>query len=855
MSANKKTRAQPTRDREVLDANEAATLLSAHVETVRRLARRGEIPSFKLGKDWRFKRAALLHWAERQPPGDQPVAVRPEPEKAREKPYCFPIVGIGASAGGLEALEQFLRPLPADCGMAFVVVQHLDPTHKGMMAELLQRATPMKVVQVRDRLKVEPNRVYVIPPNKDMSILKGVLHLLAPAAPRGLRLPIDFFLRSLAADQRERSVGVILSGMGSDGTLGVRAIKEQAGAVFVQAPASAKFDGMPRSVIDAGLADIVAPVEELAAKTIAYLDHAPLAARPEPALASKTQSAIEKVCVLLRDQTGHDFSEYKRSTVYRRIERRMALHQLDSIASYVRYLQECPQETQLLFKELLIGVTSFFRDPAVWEQLRQKVIPALLAERPSGGTLRAWVPGCSTGEEAYSLAIVFKEALAQLRPVKSYSLQIFATDLDKDAIDKARQGVFPANIAGDVSAERLRRFFIKEEHGYLMGKEIRETVVFAPQNLIMDPPFTKLDILSCRNLLIYLSPELQKRLLPLFHYSVGPRGILLLGIAETVGAFTDLFAPVDGKTRIYRRIDAASRSESVIFPASSFAGRSTAAGRSSAQPSAQSAPSLQVLADQMLLTRYSPAAVLTNDKGDIVYVSGRTGKYLEPAAGKANWNIYAMAREGLRYELGSAFQKALRDKRTVTQSGVKVETIGGEQAVDMTIEPNATCRLRRAGPERAGAPADARGAAIDARGDADVSGGAQELQRGAAEHERGAAEHERGADDLQGGDAVAQRGAADAQPRAAVQGRRADAGEQRHEESAREHGHRHAVLGRRSERAAVHQPHNRSHQAHPERCGPAALGSVLGSGLSRPPRPRARRAADPRLEGEGSRHE
>jgi len=570
--------------------------------------------------------------------------------------------------------------------MAFVVVQHLDPTQKGMMVELLQRATAMKVVQVRDRLRVEPDRVYVIPPNQDMSILHGVLHLLAPVAPRGLRLPIDFFLRSLADDQRDRSIGVILSGMGSDGTLGVRAIKEHAGAVFVQAPASAKFDAMPRSVIDAGLADVVAPVEELAGKIVAYLAHGPLVKLRDQPLPGKTQSAIEKVCLLLRSQTGHDFSQYKRSTVYRRIERRMGLHQLDSIADYVRFLQENPQEIQLLFKELLIGVTSFFRDPAAWESLREKVIPAILAAHSTGGALRAWVPGCSTGEEAYSLAMIFKEVLAEEKPDRGFSLQVFATDLDKDAIDRARQGVYPANIAGDVAAERLRRFFVQDEHGYQVSKEIREMVIFAPQNLTMDPPFTRLDILSCRNLLIYLAPELQKKLLPLFHYSLNPGGILLLGSAEAIGTATDLFASLDGKARIFRRLDGALPAEPIAFPGSGFLARPREAS-AGATVERKAAPNLQTLAEQLLLQRFVPAAVLTNDKGDILFISGRTGKYLEPAAGKANWNIYAMAREGLRYELGTAFQKALRDKRAVTHAGVKVNGDGGAQTVDIAIEP------------------------------------------------------------------------------------------------------------------------------------------------------------------------
>jgi two-component system CheB/CheR fusion protein len=516
-----------------------------------------------------------------------------------------------------------------------------------------------------------------------MSILRGVLHLLAPVAPRGLRLPIDFFLRSLAQDQQERSIGVILSGMGSDGTLGLRTIKEKAGVVLVQEPATAKFDGMPRSAIDAGLADIVAPVEELPGRILAYLRRTPLIARPEGALEDKTRSALEKTVILLRAHTGHDFSLYKRNTLYRRIERRMHLHQIDKIAAYVRYLQENTQELDLLFKELLIGVTSFFRDPAAWEQLREKAIPELIAGRSPGQALRAWVPGCSTGEEAYSLAIVFREAMEQVGPKASFALQVFATDLDRDAIDRARQGFFPDNTAADVLPERLSRFFSKEERGYRVRKEIREMVIFAPQNVIMDPPFTKLDLLSCRNLLIYLAPEMQKKLLPLFHYSLNPGGILFLGSAETIGGFTDLFAPVVGKSRIFRRSESALRPEPVEFP-SSFTPVSR--GGTETGPASRPPLSLQSLADQLILQRCSPPAVLVNDKGDILYISGRTGKYLEPAAGKANWNIFAMAREGLRFELAGAFQKALRQKEAVTLRGLKVGTDGGEQFVDLTVE-------------------------------------------------------------------------------------------------------------------------------------------------------------------------
>ena len=456
------------------------------------------------------------------------ISARPaKTVKSRTRPASnyFPVVAIGASAGGLEALEQFLGNMPADSGMAFVIIQHLDPNYKGIMPELLQRITAMPVAQVKNRTKVLPDHVYVIPPNKDLSILHGSLYLLDPVAPRGLRLPIDFFFRTLADDMQNYAIGVILSGMGSDGSLGVRAIKENGGLVLVQDPASARFDGMPRSAIDTASADIVDAADQLPLRIIDYFSHARkyvAGSAPKETETEAQKSGFDKTCILLRARTGHDFSLYKKSTVYRRIERRMAIHQLGRIADYVRYLRENAQEIDLLFKELLIGVTSFFRDPASWTYLQEKALPELLATIPEGTTLRAWVVGCSTGEEAYSLAIAFREVLEQTKRRGRYSLQIFATDLDPDAIEKARQGIYPANIAADVLEERLKRYFIAENVGYRVGKEIREMVVFAPQNVIMDPPFTKLDILSCRNLLIYLDAELQKKLLPLFHYSLVP---------------------------------------------------------------------------------------------------------------------------------------------------------------------------------------------------------------------------------------------------------------------------------------------------------------------------------------------
>ena len=615
-------------------------------------------------------------------PRKHAAAVAPIPRLAAGG--SFPIVGIGASAGGLEALEQFFKNVPPASGLAFVIVQHLDPTHVGIMPELLQRMTPLAVVQVKDRTTVKPNCVYVIPPNKDMSVLRGVLHLLEPASPRGLRLPIDFFFRSLAADQGERSVGVILSGMGSDGTLGLRAIKEHAGLGLVQEPASAKFDGMPSSATNAGLADIVAPAEALPVKLLAFLKYAPLFAPLALPAGDAEGSGLEKVIILLRNQTGHDFSLYKSNTLYRRIERRMGLHQIAKIGNYVRYLRENPQELGLLFRELLIGVTSFFRDPEVWDQLRDEILPLMLAGRPTGRALRAWVPGCSTGEEAYSLAMIFLEALERKSLQRKFSLQIFATDLDADAVQRARQGFYPITIAADVTPDRLRRFFHEEARGYRVVNEIREMVIFAPQNLIMDPPFTKLDVLTCRNLLIYFTPELQKKLLPLFHYSLNPGGVLLLGSAESGSGFTRLFTPFRGKSRLFRRTESDSRPDLMAFP-SSFNVASSDATKTVRAP-LPSPAGLQAEAERWLLQNHAPAAVLVNDEGDILFISGHTGRYLEPAAGKANWNVFVMARESLRHELTAAFQQARRQPGPITAHRLPTGDESAAHFVDVTVK-------------------------------------------------------------------------------------------------------------------------------------------------------------------------
>jgi two-component system, chemotaxis family, CheB/CheR fusion protein len=599
------------------------------------------------------------------------------------KGSSLPIVGIGCSAGGLEALEKFLTHVPPDSGMAIVIVQHLAPDHDSSLPQLLQRLTPMTVVEVTDGMAVQSGHVYVIPPNHDLSLLHGKLHLLDPAAPRGLRLPIDFFFRSLAEDQRDKSIAVILSGMGSDGVFGLRAVKEKGGLTLVQDPATAEADSMPRSAIEAGVADIVSPPESLAGRITDFYRHPLHEVQQGSSQAAEIISALDRVVILLRDRSGNDFSLYKTNTLYRRIERRMAVHQIDDLDGYVRYLRGNPQEMDLLFKELLIGVTRFFRDPEVWEILRNEAIPSLLARHSDGAALRAWVPACSTGEEAYSLAIIFREVMEELKPGARFTLQIYATDLDKDAVIQARSGCYPDNIAADVSPKRLARNFLPEDGGgYRIAKGIREMVVFAPQNIISDPPFTKLDLISCRNLLIYFGAQVQKQLLPMFHYALNPDGLLLLGGAETTGNFGHLFSPINNKARLYRRRDRAPSVEELAFP-----GKVPQIAAPAYPPSlGHGEDDLGQLTDQLIQQNFSPAAVLVNADGDIIYISGRTGKYLEPAAGKTNMNIHAMAREGLREALLGMIRKALKESHPVHLKGLRVGTDGGTQRVDVTLQ-------------------------------------------------------------------------------------------------------------------------------------------------------------------------
>ena len=583
------------------------------------------------------------------------------------------IVGVGASAGGLAALVQFLAHVPARSGLAYVVVQHLDPTHKAMLAELLQRVTPMPVREAAEGQRLEPDAVYVIPPNREMTVHRGALHLSPPAQARGRRLPIDLLFASLARDQGDRAIGVVLSGMGADGTLGLQTIKSQGGLTLVQLPVSAQFDSMPKSAIAAGCVDIVDLPSELSGRILRVTGERLAAAQqPEGSEASDTL-ALSGILALLRSRSRHDLSQYKASTLRRRIHRRMGVHGLGSMAAYKAFAGQNPQELDLLFKEMLIGVTSFFRDPAVWQELQDTVLPELLARSTEGTRLRAWVVGCSTGEEAYSLAMVFKDVAGALALDVVPKMQIFASDLSADAIAVGRRGHYPAKIASDVPPERLARYFVPQGDGYLINKELREMVLFAQHDVILNPPFTKLDFLGCRNLMIYFNAALQRRLLPLFSYSLQPGGVLMLGSSETVGSAQTLFTALSPKSRLYRRNGQALHTALVRFPvplrkASGMPPQESAVSTPAAPPA-----NLQLLAEQVMLHGFAPAAVLVNDQGDVVYINGRVGKYLEPASGKANWNIHVMARPAIRVQLAAALRRVVAEAQTLELTGLRLD--------------------------------------------------------------------------------------------------------------------------------------------------------------------------------------
>jgi two-component system CheB/CheR fusion protein len=604
----------------------------------------------------------------------------------------FPVVGIGASAGGLAAFEAFFAGMPADRdpGMAFVLVQHLAPDHESLLTELVQRYTRMKVVQVEDGMQVQPNCAYIIPPNRDMAYLNGHLQLLDPVAPRGQRMTIDYFFRSLAQDQHGLAIGIVLSGTGHDGTQGIRAIKAEGGMVMVQTPASTEFDSMPRSAIATGLVDYELAPAEMPAQLMAYVAHAhSKAPRNQGAEYTLPDNALQKIIVLLRAQTRHDFSLYKPKTIHRRIERRMAVHQMASAEDYVKFLQQTPHEVDALFRDLLIGVTSFFRDPEVFAALEQH-IAVLFDNKPAGSTVRVWSAGCSTGEEAYSVAILMQECMESLG--RGYKVQIFATDIDPGAIVTARAGVFPASIAADMTPQRLARFFVAEGDSgkYRIQKSIRDMLIFSEQDVARDPPFSRLDLLCCRNLLIYMGPELQSRLMSMFHHALCPGGMLLLGNSETVGEYAEFFTPLDRKAKLFRcsndHVLHQRSTQALLLQSRPAVGAPATPTQRGAGSSAKL--SLRELTEQTLLQQLGGASALVNEHGDILYLHGQSGMYLEPAQGESGVsNILQMARKGLRNDLARSLHRSAQSKEVVRLSGLRVKTNGHFTSVDLTVRP------------------------------------------------------------------------------------------------------------------------------------------------------------------------
>ena len=591
----------------------------------------------------------------------------------------FYVTGIGASAGGLEALEQLFRHMPPDSGMAFVIVQHLDPSKHSSMAEIMSRLTTMPVQMAADGMKVAPDSVYLIPPDRDMGIRDGTLRLQEMTHARGLRLPVDFFLRSLARERGENAICIILSGTGSDGALGLRDIKAYLGTVFVQDPQTARYDGMPRSAIDTGLADFVMPPEDMPRKLREFVRHLSVNGHRVGTETGESAEPLQQVFASLRSTTGHDFSGYRQATIRRRLERRMSVNGIDTVAEYARFLEENESEPGALLKDILISVTSFFRDSEAFEALKEK-LKELVKAKGAGSDLRAWVTGCATGGEAYSVAMVISECL---EPGKRLQVQVFATDMNGDALNVARAGMYPENIAADVAPARLKRFFLRKEDSYQVQRELREMVSFASHDFIKDPLFSKMDLICCRNLLIYLESEVQKRLLPLLHHALRPGGILFLGPSETVGDATDLFTTLDRKWKIFQRKEVAVSPERLKFH-SPFA---MALRDPAPEPLAGNATRLPALAEKVFLDNYAPTFAVIDEKYRLVYVRGRTGKYLEIASGQPSLSIMEMAREGLRSDLSSVIYEATAEKKRVFREGVRVKHDGGFQTVNLTVVP------------------------------------------------------------------------------------------------------------------------------------------------------------------------
>ncbi len=607
------------------------------------------------------------------------------------------VAGVGASAGGLEAFTTLLKSLPEDTGMAFVLVQHLDPKHASQLPVILSRSTRMPVTEVKDGMRVGPNQVYVIPSNTNMGILKGVLHLTPRNESSGQHMPVDFFLQSLARSHESRAIGVILSGTASDGTIGLKAIKENGGITFAEDEASARYPGMPRSAVAAGCVDFVLPPERIAGELARIALHPSLKALVE--LPSENgdgdaRDGLRKIFTLLRKNTGVDFSQYRKSTISRRIQRRMVLTKVEDLDAYVDYIRENPAEIDALYQDVLIHVTHFFREPDTFKVLEKAVFPKLIANRSSPtDPIRVWLPGCSTGEEAYSVAISLMEFLKD--KVAETPVQIFGTDVSERVIEKARQGIYAENIEAEVSPERLRRFFTKVEAGYQINKSIREMCVFARQNVIKDPPFSKLDLISCRNLLIYLEPALQKKLMPVFHYALKPDGFLLLGSAESTGGFDELFRVADQKSKIYQR-----KPGSVRFtfdPASlTHVPEKVEYREKPALLAAETWSRLDVLkeADRLLISRYCPASVIVDENMEIVQFRGQINRFLQPAAGEASLNLYKMTGEALQMELRAAIQRAKQGNTPIRKEGLEIKFHDQPRTINIDVMPIAAPALR-----------------------------------------------------------------------------------------------------------------------------------------------------------------
>lgn len=597
-----------------------------------------------------------------------------------------PIICIGGSAGAFKAIEQFFKRMPSDSGMSFVIIMHLDKSHSGSIADLIQTFTPMPVKEAADGQQVEHDCIYVIPRNKDIGIHNRKLLLLNPVKSNGYHLPIDYFLQCLAEDQWNRAVAVIMSGMGSDGETGVRMVKEKLGMVMAQDPETAEYSSMPESAISTNLVDYVLSPEEMPLKLIQYLNHPAMAEEinQDSKNESRNATAIQKILMLLRSHTGHDFSQYKKNTITRRIDRRLAFHQLPDYAHYIAHLRENPHEIDVLFHELLIGVTKFFRDHPAYDMLKEKLF-GVLRQKAENDAVRVWIAGCSTGEEAYSVAMLLMECLNTMQLRKLPKVQIFATDLDAEAIETARQGIYFENIAADVSPERLERFFIQKETHYVVKKELREMIVFAQHNIVKDAPFTRLDLLCCRNVLIYLTVELQRRIIPVFHYSLNPKGLLFLGPAETIGGFSEMFVSIDPKWKLFERKEGTSFAGKMLdFPFNVSKQQTPVYKMDESKPLKKK--TLAETYTKLLLDKYTPASVLVNEKGDILYINGRPGKFLELNSGEAIMNINNMAREELKYALSNAIHQAQAQKSPVTVGDIKIKDEDTTRLVDLKVE-------------------------------------------------------------------------------------------------------------------------------------------------------------------------